>query len=427
MHDLTIQPVKNLKAKVIVAVVVSLTLVFVWFATRWQISEMFAAITRRDDPNVVQIADLALSLAPSNPVASKLRGQIGEDSASADRRTTVEIAEETVRLAPNDYRWRVELARVLAQDDQNQRAEDEFKRAVDLAPSYAMVRWHYGNFLLRRERIDEAFAQLKIAAGGNGFYRDQVFSLAWDYFGKDVSRLENLTTENSQSRTHLAYFFASRGRAEDALRNWNLLSDEDKATNAAFLKVMSQGVFEQKYFPQALEFEKQLGLDEEVQVEAITNASFEKILNSEDKSRFTWQVARNIPKIEIATDQNVKHSGNRSLRVTFRGFDRPELNNLSQIVVIAPQKKYRLRFWLRTENLKSAGTPLLDIISANDNKPIARSQPFQTGSNDWQEITLDFTTPENCNAIVVRTIRQYCGENCPVTGTFWYDDFELQK
>lgn len=427
MYDLTIQPVNSLKAKVILALVAMLTIVFAWFAIRWRASEMLSTITTRSDPNAVQIADLALRWAPSNPLASRFRAFLGKDPASEDTRTEVEIAEETVRLAPNDFRWRVEFARALAQDEQFDRAESEFRRAVELAPSYAAVRWTYGNFLMRQERIDEAFSQLKIAAEGNGFYRAQVFSLAWDYFGKDPSRLQEIAADNSQSRTQLAYFFASRGRAADALRNWNSLSDSEKAENSSFLKVIAQGVFEQGHFPEALDFERELGIDEETQAETVTNASFEKMLNGEKKSRFTWQIARNIPKLEIASDQNVRHSGTRSVRLAFRGFDRPELNTLSQIVVVAPKKKYTLRFWLRTENLKSIGTPMLDILSANDNKSIARSQPFAAGSNDWREVVLDFTTPENCTAITVRTIRAFCGEDCPMTGTVWYDDFELQK
>lgn len=427
MHDITILPISNIRARVVVGVAIILTLVFAWFATRWQISEMVASIVRRQDPNAVQLADFALRLAPSNPSASKLRAQIGEDPASPDARTAIEIAEETVRLAPNDYRWRLDLARILAQDQQLERAEVELKRAAELAPTYAAVSWHYGNFLLRQERVDEAFAQLKIAAEGNGFYRKQVFSLAWEYFGKDVSRLEELAGSNTQSRTQLAYFFAARGRAEDALRNWKMLSDEEKAANESFLKVMAQGVFEQGHFPQALEFEKQLGLDEEVEAEVITNGSFERIPNAETRSRFSWQTVRNIQKLEIASDQNVKRTGNRSVRVTFRGFDQPLLTILSQIVVVIPQKRYRLRSWVRTENLKSAGTPLIEVATACDNKGIARTQPFATGSNDWQEITLDFTAPADCGAISIRTVRQYCGEDCPITGTFWYDDFELQK
>jgi len=29
--------------------------------------------------------------------------------------------------------------------------------------------------------------------------------------------------------------------------------------------------------------------------------------------------------------------------------------------------------------------------------------------------------------VTIRTVRAYCGDDCPITGTLWYDDFELKK
>jgi hypothetical protein len=55
---------------------------------------------------------------------------------------------------------------------------------------------------------------------------------------------------------------------------------------------------------------------------------------------------------------------------------------------------------------------------------LATSPGFSGTSNDWQQFNIDFTTPENCSAIVIRTGREYCAE-CPIFGTFWYDDFTL--
>jgi hypothetical protein len=95
--------------------------------------------------------------------------------------------------------------------------------------------------------------------------------------------------------------------------------------------------------------------------------------------------------------------------------------------VVVPGNKYRLSFWVRTENLKSAGGPVLDIVNANDDKLIAKSAVFPTGSNDWQEMTVEFEAPANCSGISIRTARAYCGEDCPIIGTFWYDDFQLIK
>jgi hypothetical protein len=82
---------------------------------------------------------------------------------------------------------------------------------------------------------------------------------------------------------------------------------------------------------------------------------------------------------------------------------------------------------VRTENLKSGGAPTINIINGADDKLVAVSKPFPTGTNDWQEITLDFASPENTEGIIIKTGRTYCGDNCPIVGAFWYDDFRLSK
>ena len=81
----------------------------------------------------------------------------------------------------------------------------------------------------------------------------------------------------------------------------------------------------------------------------------------------------------------------------------------------------------RSENLKSAGGPLIEIVNANDDKSIVQSKPLPVGTNDWQEMTVEFTTPDNCDGIQIRTVREYCGDSCPITGAFWYDDFGLER
>src|SRR5258706_1591305 len=190
---------------------------------------------------------------------------------------------------------------------------------------------------------------------------------------------------------------------------------------------MALGLYDQRHFPQALEFARQYGVDGDARPEAVTNASFEKNVDGDADARFGWRVMRVDPRFEAIIDPKVKHEGSRSLRITFKSFNKPGLANIYQTIVVEPNKKYRLHFWVRTENLKSAGEPLLEVQNGNDGKLMARSQAFSAGTNDWQEMTVDFTTPENCNAINVRTGRVYCGEDCPISGTFWYDDFEIDR
>ncbi len=423
MQDLIVIDSKKLKVRLLLSGVTVMTLFFAWFAVTRQLGSMIANLTSPENPEAPLAAKFASDLAPGDPVAKWL-------SASAGGMTTDEafrIIEDAVRLSPFDYRWRVELGRAYEQTDKIELAESSFERAVGLAPTYAFPHWHLGNFYLRQARTDEAFAELKKAAENNRTYRDQVFSLAWDYFDKDPAEVEQLAEDTPDARANLALFFAARGRASEALRIWNLLSDDEKALNPQIAKAIAHGLFIQRHFPQALEFARQLGFDADAKPEVITNAGFERVVGAQDDSRFDWLINRNEGKLDITTDSSVRHSGSRSLRISFRNYIKTELCNVFQTVVVEPNKNYRLTFWLRTENLKSSGGPLLQIVNAVDDKPMVLSKAFQTGTNDWQEYSLDFRTPENCSGIVIRTVRTPCGDQCPLAGTLWYDDFELNK
>lgn len=407
--------------------VIFLAIVFSWFAVSRQLGNMIANLTSPDNPEALSAAGLAVSLAPGDPVARWLLASAETNGAASDVDAAVKSMKDAVRLAPFDYRWRIELGRAYEQIEKPELAEIEFRRAIELAPTYAFPRWHLGNFFLRQDRVDDAFVELRKAAENNRPYREQVFSLAWDYFDKDPVRVEQLAADTPDARAALTLFFAGRGRASESLRIWNLLSEADKAANPQVSKDIAHGLYIQRIFPQALEFARQLGIDADARPETITNAGFEKIIGSQSDSRFDWLINRIDGRLDVSTDTTVKHSGGRSLRISFRNYLKPELYNIFQTVVVEPGKNYHLTFWVRSESLKSSGGPLLQIVNAVDDKPIILSKAFSTGTNDWQEYSIDFRAPENCSGITIRTVRLPCGDQCPIVGTLWYDDFELRR
>ncbi|MFZ1701134.1 MAG: tetratricopeptide repeat protein [Pyrinomonadaceae bacterium] len=421
MSDLITVNSKNVVPRLVLGIIILSIVLLGWFSIRWQIGNLLATITTSTDPNSTDIATAAAGLAPGDPAAGLLVAATTNDPAEA-----IKHYEDAIRLAPNDYRWRVELARIYAQNDMSERAEAEFGRAVELAPNYASPRWHRGNFFLRQGRGDEAVAELKKAAAHNQAYRDQVFSLAWDYFQKEPARLEEMVVEPA-ARAHLAYFLAARGAAEAALRTWNSLSSDEKHRYNYRAILIADGLYGQRHFAEALGFAKQLGMAADVEPERITNPSFESTLGNAEASRFAWQVYRTESKVEITPDGKVQHDGSRSLRVSFRGFSKPVLANVFQTVVVQPDMKYRMSFWLKTDGLKSTGMPAIEVLNGVDERSIVISEPFSAGTAEWQKISLEFTTPPGCDGIIIRTIRLNCGEDCPITGTFWYDDFELAK
>jgi tetratricopeptide (TPR) repeat protein len=402
-------------------------LIFGWFAITRQLGNMLAELTSPTDSNAAELAALSKKLAPSDPLTSWLTASAaGQTFAPANGENPLDDYKETVRLSPFDYRWWIELARAYEQADNAELAEQSYKRAIEIAPAYTYPRWQLGNFYLRQNRSDEAFAELKNAAQKNPVYRMQVFSVIWDFYGQDTTRLEQIAGELPEVKTTLVQFYAGKGRAEDSLRIWNTLSDEEKKEASPFARVVAQSLYEKKFFRSAIGFVSSLGIEPKAKPETVQNGGFEDPISYSDYIYFGWKIAPN-EKMEINLDGAQKSEGARSLRVTFKGYNDPHLNNIYQTVVINPGETYTLSFRLKTENLKSAGTPVLDIVNTKDDKIIAASKPFPAGTNDWQEVKIEFTAPAGSEAVSLRTARVFCGDACPLVGTFWYDDFRLVK
>lgn len=418
---------KNLKGRLGLIALIIAGLAFAWFSVSWQIGNMFGSLTSANDPNAPQIADFAHSLSPHDPMTNYFKASVEKGvftPESLDK--AVGDLEEAVRNAPSDYRFWVELGRIQEQTENFEKAEKAFQRAAFVAPNYSNVHWHLGNFYLRRGRETEAFNELRKAADASTVYSEQVFSIVWDYYDKDKSKVDQLAGEKGEIRAELARFYAAKALPEDSLRIWNTISEEDKQRNQSVARVITQALYEKRNYRSAVEFVRQLGLESEAQTETVQNGGFETPIADAVDSYFGWKVDKR-EKIEVNTDLMKKKEGSKSLRFVFNGFTGIEIKNVYQIVPIEANKKYRLSFWLKTENLKSAGTPTLDIVNANDDKIVKTSEPFPGGTQDWTQIAIEFSTPPNAEAVAVRFDRAYCGDACPIVGMFWVDDFKLEK
>ena len=417
---------RRLPVRIGIIAAIVCVLIFGWLAIRWQLGTMLAELTSPTDANANEIAQLAVRLAPDEALSNWLFASSTKDSKSGSNASAEKDFERVVKLSPNDFRWWIELGRADEQAENFAEAEKAFVEAVRLAPNYTFPHWQLGNFYLRQNRSGEAFAELKKAAESNDIYRDQVLSIAWDYFGQDAAKLEQIAGDSPSVRAGLAKFYATKERPEDSLRIWNTLAEEDKESNIDAARAIAQALYDKRFYRQAIEFVRQLGIEPDAQPETIQNAGFEKTIGDQKDVFFGWRISP-MGKTDIKLDPTQKFEGSRSLRVTFSGYANPNFYNIYQFVTVEPSARYRLSFRLRTENLKSGGMPQLEIYNANDDKGIATSAAFPSGTNDWQQMKIDFTAPANAEAVALRTIRAFCAGECPIVGTFWYDDFKLER
>lgn len=418
--DIEILDSRRTYARVGIAIFVALALVFGWFSIRWQLGNMLAERTTPNDSGARNLARAAADFAPSDPLANWLLANTENDPASKGALETV------VRLAPNDFRWWIELGREREQAQDAKAAEAALQKAVELAPEYTFPRWQLGNFYLRQNRSGDAFRELALAAQSNSVYREQVFSIAWDYFERDTAKLEQIAGNAPEMRADLAKFYALKNRAEDSLRVWNSLAEADRRANAENSRLVARVLYDRQSYRAAVEIVRQLGIEPEARAESVQNNSFENPIGDVRDVYFGWKISP-AERLDIKLDPTQKHEGSRSLRVSFNGYAQAALYNIYQTVTVEPKARYQLSFWIKTENLKSGGAPNLEIYNAADLKNIVSSAAYPTGTNDWQQLKVEFTAPNAAEAVILRTTRTFCGENCPIFGTFWYDDFRLEK
>ncbi|MBC7911459.1 MAG: tetratricopeptide repeat protein [Pyrinomonadaceae bacterium] len=399
-----------------------------FFAARWYIGNTLAEFTPGVEQGGLETTRRALGYAPGDPIAYWSAANLELRSPDPARMPeAVRLYEEAVRLSPNDYRLWLSLGQGRERAGDAAGAEKALRRAIELSPNYARPRWYLGNMLLRAGRTDEAFVEMRRAADGYPLVlRPHVFEAAWNVFNEDVKEIERVVGAEADTRAQLAAFLAARGRAGDAVRLWMSLSAPEKHQQREKGEELMRALFGKRQFRAAQELARDLNLESAETVGQFANGGFETNIAAPNVSLFGWQVAP-VAQVEVRIDAGQHRSGNRSLLIIFKGFASTNYHNIMQVVVVEPNTRYRFEGYVRTQDLKSGGTPLLEVADTGDGKILGTSAPFPIGRNEWQPVTFEFSTPEKTEGVYFRTNRAFCGEVCPIFGSIWYDDFNLQR
>jgi tetratricopeptide (TPR) repeat protein len=406
-----------------------LALVGAWFSARWFIGNTIAENLNPDDRGV-ETAQMAVRMAPHDPLTHWTLAEVEQKNLSLAQPTAgITEYEESVRLAPNDYRFWLALGRALEQSGDSQKGERAMRRAVELAPAYSFPRWYLGNLLLRSGNEAEAFDELRRASQADPALRPQVFNLIWEVYGKDPAGLNKAIGSVPEARAEFAKYLIERKQVDVGVSLWHELSVAEKQTNRAVGEALIKSMIELQRFPQALEIWNDLAPDESGRgkVGQMLDGGFEQTLNEPGASVFGWQI-KSGQQAQASADRVGPHGGARSLRLLFKARSSVDFN-VGQLVVVEPGTQYDFTCYVKTNKLESAGLPIVEILDATNGSVIASSQPAPGGTNDWQRIAFALKTGAKTEAVIIRINRASCGDNsvCPIFGTAWYDDFDLKR
>jgi hypothetical protein len=402
-----------------------------YFVLRWYTGNTLAEYFNPNENNI-QIAQMAVSMAPDDPLTHWRIAQVSQKLLPLDQQQqSIVEYEKAVSLSPNDYRFWMSLGSAYGRAGDAAKAEQALRRAVALAPSYAYPHWYLGNLLLRNGRYDEAFAELRSAATADPELQPQQFDLIWQVYKSDPEALENAVGPTAIARAKFALYLLTLRRFEDGLQLWRGLSVEEKRANRETAEAIITSLNVEYRYHDAAGVWTEISTEKyQSQVGRVFDGSFEETVAYGPDTVFGWQV-QNLPQMQIAIDPGRGHTGERSLRLAFQVRTNLEGINVSQLVPVTPNTEYDFECFVRTEKLETGSAPQVQIVDPTNATPLASSSMAPGGTNDWAPINLQFKTGEKTEGVFLKVVRVSCSTQetpvCPIYGTIWYDDFSFKR
>src|SRR5215467_510306 len=130
-------------------------------------------------------------------------------------------------------------------NDDQQGALTALRESVTLAPAYAKPRWLIGNLLLRMNKTDEGFQELRAAAEADPALLPNVIDLAWGFSRNNPAEVVNLVNpQTDAARLTLAIFLAAHKQGDEALDQFRRL----KSRAGSGIDELTQKLIEARFF-----------------------------------------------------------------------------------------------------------------------------------------------------------------------------------
>ena len=417
--------------RVVLLVLLLIALLWSFFAIRWYLGNTLAEYFNVSE-NSIDLAQFASSIAPNDPLPHWRLGQVYQQKLPLDQiGETIAEYQKAIALSPNDYRFWLALGTAQEQAGNTAESENALRRAVALAPAYSYPHWYLGNLLLRSNRYDEAFSELRIASEADNELRPQLFNFVSAVYGRDLESIKTALGKDLAVRAQFSLYLINQKSFDDGLALWSSIDPDSKQANRSTGDEIVNALIAVSRFHNALTVHNDLAPTEahRAEIGKILDGGFEESMGNSANTVFGWHVGP-VSQMQVGIDPAKSHSGRRSLRLLFQVKTKLEDMSVSQQVAVLPDTEYDFECFVSTEKLESGSTPLIQILDASNQTVLGTSSPVATGTNDWSRIALTFKTKSKSEGVVIRVVRHPCEGDvpiCPIYGVMWYDDFSLKK
>ena len=308
-------------------------------------------------------------------------------------------------------------------------ARNAFLQAKSVYSLSPEVSWRYGNFLLRRGELDAAFAEFKHAVEADPKRGPAAFALCMRFEPDVQAVLERVLPHSHAAYITLISALSEQQQTDQALIVWSSLAalhphlDINESYPLLGALIHKRQMTEaQSVWGQALTFAG-VSRPPDPPGSLVWDGGFESNIAM---GGFTWYYPTITNGVQITLDTKEKHSGNRSLRLTFNGLRNVNFSGVCQYVAVQPSTVYRFSAWVRTRDISTDQGVRFGLRSFSESgNPIAWTEDAK-GTLPWTRVELPWTSGRDVQEL------QLCVSRLPsakfdskIGGTAWIDDVAL--
>lgn len=350
------------------------------------------------------------------------------DFDNSDIPLAISYYRRAVQLNPQSPYYKLDLASALEMAGNNDEADADFRAAQAAYPISAEVSWKYGNFLLRQNRLPEAYAEIHHAVIVDPTLLPLAVSRVWHSEPDIHLLLDQVLPDTAAAYQNALAYLADAQEPAAALEVWRRLVAKDPHADLKLsFKLVDMLVAQEKYDDAAAVWRQAVNGDPGAAPgyegnSIVYNGGFEKDIAG---GGFGWR-EKDVDGADFDYDSDEKHSGGRSARLIFDGSANIAYENLFQYVSVSADTRYRFQGFLRTDGISTDSGIRFEVQDPKDPQHLDVLTPNETGSLPWTLEQADFTTGPHTRVILVRIVRRPSERlDNKIHGSVWIDDVSI--
>jgi len=308
-------------------------------------------------------------------------------------------------------------------------ARDAFLNAKKVYPLSAGVSWRYGNFLLRQGELDSAYSEMRLAVQADPHRAAEAFSRALRAGSSIETTIDRVLPPITEAYLDVIWDQTTDGHPENALKVWDRLpalhpsiSLHDSFSLVNALMTQNRIAEAIRVWDQAVLFAGLADL-QGPQGSVLWDGGFESNVTG---GGFSWLFSQGTRGVQIGSDTQEKHSGNRSLRLIFDGKFNVNFADVCHYVPVKPSTSYLFSAWIKTRALTSDQGLRFRLNPLDTQRSSITNTSEIHGTAPWTRIETPWTSANAARELQICLVRFPSEEpENKIQGTAWVDDVAL--